>query len=84
MNEWKYNVGRGHSCLTDNRGWTEGVVFTPHGIVEVYAQGDDVHRHSTRLRFFKDGYVYCRLWNKRYSHRGIATKAKQFAKELSV
>ena len=77
-------VGAGHSQVKFNpNGWTEGCVFTPHGIVSTYAQGDDTNVAHTRLDFVCAGKLYMRNFSgKRYSPRGIVTIAKRFAKEI--
>jgi hypothetical protein len=65
------------------RGWTDGAVFTCHGIVLVYAQGDDEYTHHTRLDFVWQGRLYMRDFNgKRYSPRGLVTLADRFAAEI--
>lgn len=65
-------------------GWTQGQVFTPYGIVSVYAQGDEKNRNYTRLLIVLDGYLHSRIFNdKRYSPRGIFTKALEFAAEVA-
>ena len=83
--EYTYTVGAGHSDLRDNpEGWTEGTVKTPHGLVEVYAQGDDENFPSTTLNFQIGKRVYVKnIQGKRYTHRGIATQAKRFSKEVT-
>ena len=62
-------------------GWTDGEVVTPNGIVSVYAQ-DDEKFHLTRLDFAYEGTLYMRSWDKRYSPRGIVTKAYQFTQDI--
>lgn len=72
-------VGNGYSVIhnrTDS--WNDGVVFTPHGIVRVFFYGN-----SSGLDFAFRGRVHRRTFEgKRYTRRGIVTKAKQFAKEI--
>lgn len=64
-------------------GWTTGCIVTPHGIVRVYAQGDDEHCHTTSLTIVHDGRLHSRDFHgKRYSSRGIVTVAKKFAKDI--
>ncbi len=76
-------IGKGYSRLTDRKaGYTEGVVVTPHGMVWAYAQGDEHWNHITRLDFSIDGRVHARTIEKKLTHRGIATKARQFAAEM--
>lgn len=75
---------RGYSRIEERReGWTDGEVITPWGVVSVYAQGDDTHAHHTRLDFVFAGRQWIRDFSgKRYSTRGLKTKAMQFAKEI--
>lgn len=64
-------------------GWTDGDVVTPSGIVGVYAQGDKENYHMTRLDFVFNGKWHIRCFHgKRYSPRGLVTKANQFASEI--
>ena len=84
ITEYDYAVGQGWNSVKDNpNGWTDGTVKTPHGMVDVYAQGDDKHRHVTQLIFQSRGRVYVRTFEKRYTHRGIARKAKELAREIT-
>ena len=62
--------------------YLKGSVQTPHGIVEVVSQGDKMNPYYTRLDFVKDGQTYTRTFNRRYSKRGLGTKAREFAKEI--
>lgn len=66
-------------------GWTDGEVLTPFGIVTVYAQGDAENVPHTRLDFVWNGRLYMRNFgDKRYSPRGIVTKAMKFAAEIAA
>lgn len=67
---------------TSPDGWLDGEVVTPQGIVTVYAQGDEVADHYTRLDFVFDQTHYMRTFDKRYTSRGIITKATQFVNEI--
>jgi len=68
---------------TEHGGWTEGTVVTQHGIVEVYAQGDEDHFHCSKLSIVKGGVRFDRQINgKRYTQRGLVTLAKKFANEV--
>ena len=80
------SVGSGWSNLKEaTGGWTCGIIITGHGIVSAYAQGDKNSLYVTRLDFVFKGRFYMRTFNdKKYSHRGIATKAKQFAREIAT
>lgn len=71
--------GRLHN---NESGWTDGEVVTPYGIVSVYAQGDKENWHLTRLDFAHKNRMYIRSFRKRYTHRGIVTKANRFAQEI--
>lgn len=61
-----------------------GIVITTQGIVEIYAQGNEEYIYASRLNFAWKGRMYLRTFDKRYSPRGIVTKAKQFAKEIVI
>jgi hypothetical protein len=83
----KFSVGRGFSRIeiikNASGDYDLGVVFTPHGIVSVYAQGDENYTHLTRIDIVREGTTYVRNFNgKRYSKRGISKVAKAFAKEV--
>ena len=82
--EYTFSVGRGFNRAKElKEGWTDGEVATKHGFVVVYAQGDAEHFYVTKLEMIKDGVVYVRTFqDKRYTTRGIKTKAIQFANEL--
>lgn len=81
--DWKISRS-GHSHIENRNGWTEGSVFTQHGIVSVYAQGDKENCYVTRLDFVWNGRCYSRTYNgKRYSPRGIKTIARKFAEEIA-
>lgn len=66
-----------------NCGYDIGTVRTFHGLVEVYAQGDERHRNLTRLTVCIRGRLYSRQWMDRYSHRRIVTLAKRFAADMN-
>ena len=71
--------------VSRKEGWVEGCVVTRHGIVSVYAQGSEGYDHYTRLDFAAAGKWYIReIRGKRYSVRGIVTKAKEFAAEIAA
>ena len=85
MYEYNLSIGRGWGNITTRKeGWTEGTVTTPHGLVSVYAQGDEENVYITMLDFAWKGRMHVRSFQgKRYSPRGIVTKAKVFAKEIT-
>lgn len=75
---------RGYGRINTKNGYTDGEVLTPVGIVSVYAQGDDQNVPHTRLDFVFDGRLYMRNFiGKRYSPRGLVTKALEFADEIA-
>ncbi len=57
----------------------QGIVYTVYGIVSVYSQGNDDNREYTKLMTIKEGRIYVRTWNKRYSKQYLVTLAKRFA-----
>lgn len=63
-------------------GWTDGDVVTYYGIVSVYAQGDEDSYYSTGLQFAYEGRLYGRTFLKRYTPRGIVTKANEFVQDV--
>lgn len=81
-NNWKF--GSAFSWIRDLEDWTEGTIATRYGIVSVYTQGDARVEHYSRLDFARDGRLYTRNFEgKRYSHRGLVTKAKEFARQIT-
>lgn len=78
-------VGKaGYSRVNGGKEWTDGEVATPWGFVVVYAQGDEQHYHHSRLDFIHRGRLYIRNFSgKRYTPRGLKTKAMQFAREIA-
>jgi hypothetical protein len=77
--------GRAVNRITrDPRGWIEGPVLTPDGIVHCYAQGDEQNENHTRLDFVWQGRLYMRQFPKvRMTARGMATAAGRFAREVA-
>ena len=80
----KFSLKKPYGRIEEHiKGWDHGEVVTPCGIVSVYAQGDDENFYMTRLDFAHNNVQYSRSFHgKRYSHRGIVTKANQFAKHI--
>lgn len=81
-----WRVGRGWSNIDHNHeyDYDTGVVVTPHGIVSVYAQGSDKYIHTSWIGFAFHGRWHCRRFHgKRYTPRGLARKARQFAREIA-
>ena len=68
---------------TRRNGWDQGDLYSPYGIVSVYAQGDDRFKPHTRLDFVKDGRCYTRSFDRRYSRRYCKTLALRFAKQMT-
>ena len=84
IEEYDFSIMPHISWVYENKnGFTDGCVATPHGIVKVYAQGGGKNFYVTNLNYVIGGRLFVRQFRgKRYSPRGIATKAKQFAKEV--
>jgi hypothetical protein len=81
--EWSWGVKQEWRSRLDNRnGYTKGIVITPFGYVDVYAQGDENHFHHTELRFIHCQREYVRSYKKRYSHRYIVTLSRKFIKDI--
>ena len=75
---------RGYGRIDTTKGYADGEVLTPFGIVSVYAQGDQQNAPHTRLHFVWYGRLHMRSFSgKRYSPRGIVTKAMEFAREIA-
>ena len=88
MKDSSWSVGKGYSCLREE---------TPHGF-DIAIEGDVVTRHGnvwatsfvssgdkhelTRMDFVFSGRCYSRTFDKFFTKRGLATKAKKFAEEV--
>ena len=76
-------VGRGYGCIMNVDGtYLKGVVFTKKGIVTVYSQCDRKNASMSRMDMVVNGRTYSRRFNRRYSKRGLVTKAKEFSSEV--
>jgi len=87
IDEYDYKVNNNFGNHTEERkgGWLDGEVSTPWGYVICYAQGSEHEFHCSTLRFIHNGRCYVRNFHgKRYTTRGIKTKAMQFAKEIAT
>jgi hypothetical protein len=85
IEDWNFRVSRctGNISLSAKYDYLDGTVSTPHGIVSCYAQGDKSSYRFSSLSFIYRGIDYRRNFNgKRYSSRGLVTKAKEFANEI--
>lgn len=68
----------------ENAGCPDGDVVTPYGIVGVYVYKDLAGHYHSKLDFAFKGRLYLRAFqNKRYSPRGLVTKANRFAEEIT-
>lgn len=84
--------GKSRGYITTHHGrsdqgvtWDNGEVFTPYGIVSVYAQGDDLVSEHTHMDFIHKGRVYHRTWVRiRLTARGMTRAATCFAREIST
>lgn len=61
-------------------GYIAGSVVTPLGFVVVYTEDS---KNYTRLAFVWNNRLYIRKIDRRFSKRGLVTKAAQFAQEIS-
>lgn len=82
INNDSMSVGTGFSRIEDRGWWLDGEVATDYGFVTVYAQGDSNNFAYSRLDFIANGRLYMRTFDKRYTARGLAMKARQFAREI--
>ena len=64
--------------------YLHGAVTTPHGIVDCYAQGGLKVFEYSYLWFVFGGFRHARRFKKRYTARGLHTKAIQFAREVTT
>lgn len=79
---WKF--GNAISWIRDLEDYTEGAIATHYGIVSIYTQGDERFKYHSRLDFVYRGRLYTRNFRgKRYSHRGLVTKAREFARQVT-
>lgn len=77
-------VYTGSSRIMNMDGWHTGPVYTQHGIVHVYTQGDERHSKHTRLDIVWNGRTHSRsISGVRYTPRGLVTLAKRFAAEVA-
>ncbi len=87
MRNESYKMQNTFSSISTNKEWNyeDGIVFTPHGIVHVYSQGDEEkkHRPHTYIRFVYQGRMHIRTLNKKYTRRGLAIMAGKFIREVS-
>lgn len=83
-----YAIGKqshGYGIFRHKSGYDDGHVLTPWGYVLVYAQGSATECHVTRLTFCHGGRAHSREFKgKRYSLRGMVTKAHKFAQEFAT
>jgi hypothetical protein len=83
MSEWNIKIDRPFNRIFRHPdGYLDGCVVTEHGIVQVYSQGSKLETPSTSLSFAFNGRFYCRSINRRFTSRGLVTKASDFAAEI--
>lgn len=63
--------------IRSENGYLYGDVITPYGVVAAVCDT------RTRLDFVCKGRHHMRTWNRRFTARGLATKANEFARELT-
>jgi len=82
--EWRAYTG-GHMTrkmtVHGDNDYYMGPVYTDHGIVEAYTQGDENNFELTMLEFIYQGRYYRRRFPRRYSKRYVVTLARRFARE---
>jgi len=85
MNEWNSKQDRAMGRFMHERGqypFTQGCVFTPHGIVAVYYQPRDERNPAyANFSIVLDGRHINRVLHKNLTERGLVTVAHRFAKE---
>lgn len=74
-----WSVGKGYSTVQTHSSWLDGDVATKHGLVWCYSQSGNPY---TRLDFVFLGRCYSRTFDRFYTKRGVAKKAKEFAEEV--
>lgn len=73
-----------HDAGTFPYKYKAGVVKTPDGIVEVYAQNGDGQKDKlTRLDFVWNGRLHMRTIYQTFSKRGLSIVAGRFAREIA-
>ncbi len=88
INTWDMKISNSFSHIRehkfkDDESYLEGNVVTPHGIVEVYAQGNKNISFVTSLHAVHNGRYYAKTFDKkRYSRTYMVTLANRFMKEL--
>ena len=79
VHNYSHGLGHGWSRVKNNAkyGFNSGAVATQYGIVEILTQED-----FTSLEYAANGRMHVKTFDKRYTLRGVVTKAKRFAKEI--
>lgn len=78
------HITRFETITSEHGSYITGCVFTFHGAVWVYSQGDEKSFHHTALQFPKGNTVFVRNIPKRFTKRGLVTQAKKFAAEVTA
>lgn len=70
-----------HNIFMGRSGWT-GWVSSPWGLVVVYSM-EGFETVLTRLRFIHKNEMYERTFDRTFTKRGLITKARTFAEEIT-
>lgn len=70
------------SCHDPKYDYESGELVTREGSVTMYMQGGDVRSRFTQINFSYGGRLHMRTYRKRYTRRGVVTKAKQFVADV--
>lgn len=81
MKDTNWSVGKGYSCIQTRLNYLEGDVATKHGLVWCYSENSPRFAY-TRMDFVFSGRCYSRTFDKFFTKRGLAAKAKRFAEEV--
>jgi len=86
MNQFSFKITR-TTCrvveMPDAQGWvSEGIVLTPHGIVDTSSNTYVDNGHTT-LHFMHAGRLHVRSFKRYYRPAYLVTLADRFAKEIS-
>ena len=86
--DWSLSIYNGHIwwVLSDQNGWRDILVFTPHGAVHISVCYDAaIEQQGTFLRLSARGRCFTRDFDKAYMKRSyLITKAKAFAREIAA
>lgn len=86
--ERSYSVSQSFSQVrkreSHGRTYLTGTITTRVGIMRVYSQGDKEAVHATSIEVVIGGRCHHRHWRRRFTARGIARKANEWAREIEA